>query len=374
MFDLRTVAAFVLSASCAAGAWAQSRATVVETQLLSPALKAQLQSQLRRAPPAAAQAGPERIAQARALIRASRLDGDPRLLGYAEARIADLDSVDALVLRATIEQSRHRFDAATQLLERALQREPAHAQALLTRATIAQVRGELGSARRDCVALAPQAPAVAAICGAVVDSLTGHDARALASLETIAGRGPPALRGWALSLAGEVHARNGRLAPAVHAYTAALAAEDDLYTRVALADALIELGQAESAEAALGSAPATDAVLLRRWRIALRSGGDALPLARRLEQRLAAAEARGELLHAREASWFALERGATVEAMRYARDNWAVQREPADALLLALAGRAAGDGRALAEVRGWLASTGLRDLRIERALAGAGGA
>lgn len=354
----------------AAVAQAQSRDAVVETQLAPRAVKAQVQ----RALQSAALPSSVRIAQARTLIETGRANGDPRLLGYAEAQLADLDEPDAVVLRATIEQSRHRFDTARALLDRVLQREPAHLQARLARATIAQVRGDLGPARADCAALAPVAAAVAAICTAAVDASNGRDTQALAVLEAVAARGPASLRGWALSLAGEVHERLGALDAAVRAYSQSLAQSEDLYTRVALADAWLALDRPQQARAALAAAPASDAVLLRRWRIARRLGEDAAPLAAQLAERFAAAAARGELLHAREAGWFALERGEIAQALRHARENWAAQREPADALLLAAAARAARDAAADAEVRAWLARTGLRDVRIERVLAASGGA
>lgn len=364
---IASIAALLVAATVAQ---AQSRDTVVETQLAPRAVKAQV----RRALQSAQLPASVRIAQARTLVEASRVNGDPRLLGYAEAQLADLGEPDAVVLRATIEQSRHRFDTALALLDRVLQREPAHLQARLARATIAQVRGDLGSARADCAALASVAAAVAAICTAAVDASNGRDAQALAVLEAVAARGPASLRGWALSLAGEVHERLGALDAAVRAYSQSLASGEDLYTRVALADAWLALDRPQQARTALADAPASDAVLLRRWRIARRLGEDATPLAAQLAERFAAAAARGELLHAREAGWFALERGDIAQGLRHARENWATQREPADALLLAAAARAARDAAALAEVRAWLARTGLRDVRIERVLPASGGA
>ena len=74
---------------------------------------------------------------ATAYIRASRVEGDPRFLGYAQAALGPWWTQPAapttvLVLRATIRQSRHEFDAAVADLDRVLQRDPKHAQALLT--------------------------------------------------------------------------------------------------------------------------------------------------------------------------------------------------------------------------------------------------
>ncbi len=93
-------------------------------------------------------------------------------------------------------------------------------------------------------------------------------------------------------------------------------------------------------------------------------------LAEQLTARFASDAARGTPLHAREAARFALEQGRAADALRLARLNWASQRESADALLLADAARASRDASALAELRSWVASTGLQDARIARALDG----
>ena len=159
----------------------------------------------------------QRIDEARRLIQAGRASGDPRTQGYAEAALNGLPEtgtlgVEALVLRATIEQSRHRFDSARMLLDRALEQSPTHVQARLTRATIAHVRGNLDDARADCNILRKSVPAVAVICGAIGDSLRGKNADALKALESVT---DPALRGWALSIAGEVYEQQGALDAAV---------------------------------------------------------------------------------------------------------------------------------------------------------------
>lgn len=371
-------ALFILLCLCAGFAAAieapraPARDEVVETQLLPKAVKDSVQrlARLQRetGKPTHSTAA-QRIDAARRLIQAGRASGDPRTLGYAEAELSGvpetgLPGVEVWVLRATIEQSRHRFDAARALLDRALQQAPAHVQARLTRATIAHVRGDLDAARADCDALRESAPTVAAICSAIGDSLSGRNGQALKALASVA---DPALRGWALSLAGEIHEQQGDIDAAVRAYTASLALGDDLYTAVALTDALIAQQRWPQAEALLAPLPATDAVLLRRWIVARRQQRDVTALQNQLTDRFAAAQARNELLHAREAALFALEQGDGA-ALELARQNWNDQREPADLRILALAARATGDPAALGEVQGWLARTGLRDVRVERAL------
>ncbi|MEP6609269.1 MAG: hypothetical protein ABJA83_11390 [Burkholderiaceae bacterium] len=351
-----------------------ARDEVVETQLLPKAVKQSVQRLARLRPETNPQPNEmppaQRIDSARRLIQAGRVSGDPRTLGYAEAQLSGLPEtgaigVESLVLRATIEQSRHRFDAARALLDRALEQAPDHVQARLTRATVAHVRGDLNSAQADCDALIKGAPAVAVICRAIGDSLSGNNARALKAL---AGVTDPALKSWALSLAGEIHEQQSELDAAIGAFTASLALGEDLYTTVALADALMAQQRWPQAEALLRPLPTTDAVLLRRWIVARRQSRDAVVLQAQLADRFAAEQARNELLHAREAALFAIEQGDSAAALKLARRNWNDQREPADVRVLAAAAVAANDASALAEVRAWLSRTGLRDARVERAL------
>ena len=102
-------------------------------------------------------------ALATAYVRASRAEGDPRFLGHAQAALAtwwkNPDAPTAvLMLRATILQSRHEFDAAGADLDRIVQRDPRSAQAMLTRATVLTVRGKYAEARDDCARLSALAP------------------------------------------------------------------------------------------------------------------------------------------------------------------------------------------------------------------------
>lgn len=356
-------------------AFTPSREQVIEVNLLPASAKREVRALAAASTSASQSSNQQRIAAARRLIEAGRQIGDPRTLGYAEQVLAAFppssnagDAIDVLVLRATIEQSRHRFDEATRLLDKALGQNPNHLQARLTRASVAQVRGHHSAARADCDRLTGD---VADICRASVDSLVGENARALLSLERIVGRADPAVRSWTLSISGDIHAQSGNAAEAVRAYSRSLALADDLYTRVALADALIDLQRFDSAFTVLSPAPATDAVLLRRWRAARgqrSASAEVEALARQLAGRVAAAQLRGETLHIREAAWFALESGDAGRAMALARANWASQREPADALLLAAAARATGDAVARGEVRAWIDTTGLRDVRVDGAL------
>src|SRR3569833_1613957 len=100
----------------------------------------------------------ERVA--RRYIQQSRLDSDPRYLGYAEAALKPWwkmpePPVGVLVLRAVILQARHQYDAALTDLDQAVRRQPGNAQAWLTRAAVEQAQGEKQTAHKSSKAMAP---------------------------------------------------------------------------------------------------------------------------------------------------------------------------------------------------------------------------
>jgi len=375
--------AWTTVAAATPAATVPARDAIVERQLLPASVKASLRELSATA--GAPKDSAHRLAEARRLIVAGRVSGDPRLLGYAEAMLAPwppqaaATPADALILHATIRQSRHEFDAARLLLDRVLAIDPANAQALLTRATIAQVQGNFKAARRDCAALHETAPAAAAVCTASVDAATGDDAAALNRLSAVAARAPE-LRGWALAIAGDIRLQRAEYAAAATLFRLSLAEGEDLQTRVALADALLAQGDHMAALAALAEAPDVDAVLLRRWlalragagasgavagvQAGARAGAQAAELRQTLAARFAAARTRGDLPHGREETLFALAEGRHGDALAAARDNWRAQREATDLFLLARAAQAAGNQEVLAEAARWQQQSGLADARL----------
>jgi len=348
-----------------------ARDEVVARNLLSPSVKQTIAA-------LAAQSGAgqsERISRARALISEGRTTGDPRTLGYAEAVLARAEPDDSvLVLRATIEQSRHRFSDARALLDRVLARNPHDAQALLTRSTIGVVTGDYASATTDCRALAAVHVEAGAICLAQVELVSGDVDRAGRTLSLAVRRSEGPLLAWAFALQGQLFEQQGAARSAIVAYRNALQISDDLVTRLNLADALLSDSQFAAVEQLLRDAPAADGALLRRWIGGRASGRSDPALEARLSQRFSEAQARGELLHAREAAMFALARGEPREALDLARVNWRSQREPADIIVFAQAARAADDRAALAELKAWVRRAGMRDVRVERALGESAGA
>ncbi|QNB01173.1 hypothetical protein [Massilia sp. Se16.2.3] len=165
-------------------------------------------------------------------------------------------------------------------------------------------------------------------------------------------------------------ARLGDAAAAERHFRAALALDaEDSYLIGAWADFLLDAGRAGEAARLLQDRTRADALLLR-YAIALKKLGDA-DAARQgavLAARFDAAARRGDTVHQREQARFELAvRGDAAAAVRLARLNWAVQKEPADLRILAEAALASSDPEAARQVRDWLARSALEDRTLASA-------
>jgi predicted Zn-dependent protease len=321
---------------------------------------------------------------ARRALEAARESGDPRFVGQAQAALAPWWSGDdappaALLVRATIKQSQHDFAGALADLDRLLAARPSSAQARLTRATVLGVLGRYADARRDCAGLARRASAiVVAGCDAVPASLSGAAASAYAALASALadGGGDAGVREWALTLAAEIAARRGHPVAAERHFREALLLDPrDPYLKGAYADFLLDADRPHDVLPLLADDVRNDGLLLRLALAEARLADRREAFARHREAlaaRFDAARRRGDATHRREEARFrlALEHDA-AGALRLARDNFAVQREPADVRILIDAARAARDAGALAVASAWVAQNGIEDVAIGAALGGA---
>ena len=323
-------------------------------------------------------------ALARRYIEAARSEGDPRYLGYAEAVMKPWwkqpdGPTAALVLRATLRQSSHDFDAALADLDRVLRREPRNAQARLTRATVLTVQGRYAQARSDCEALPGAAPQVyATLCSAAIDSLTGKADEALRALDAaMSARGVDAgARAWGQTLLGEIGQRRDDASAEPRFREALRGDPNDPYLVGAFSDWLLDHERPREVVTLIPADTRIDPLLLRRaLALTMLRSDDAPAAVDALRARVLASRARGDTVHQREEARYALAlNGDPAMALELARRNFAVQREPADVRVLAEAALAARDAAGMREVREWLANTGLQYAAVERMLAaGAGG-
>ena len=320
----------------------------------------------------AVQTHPERLRPALKLARAyidlSRARADPRYLGYAEATLAPWPDGPAAVtvLRATVAQSRHEFEHALKLLDDVLAQEPGNGQARLTRAIIHQVRGRLDAAAADCRQLIGHTTTlVFMICYSNVESLSGeldsaYDKLAQALNDTHKPSATVAV--WARTVLGEMAVRQGRTAAAARHYKKALeVAPDDIYLQAAYADLLLDRGDNAAVIRLLSERERQDVLLLR-----LALAGKGTPEGERwadmLADRFAAAARRGDTTHAREHARFVLDiQNNPDAALQLARDNWQIQKEPADSRILLRTARAAGQPAAAKPALDWMQAHDFQD-------------
>lgn len=315
-------------------------------------------------------------------------EGDPRWIGYAQAAIAPwwtaADPPPAVrTLRAKLLQYSHRFEPALADLRAALAAEPDNVEAWSWQTAILMVTARYAEARRSCESLAPLTTALtAAACRAQVDAATGRAGPAAAALRAALAAEPGASapeRVWAWTRLAETEERLGRWPEAEAAFKAGLEAmreqgRADVYLLAAYADFLLDRGRAAEVIPLLAERQRADALLLRLALAAPALGpakaADAAAWKRELQSRFEAARRRGDATHEKEESRFALAlAGDAPRALALARENFAVQKEPADARVLLEAALAARDKAAAEPALRWMAESGIESVAL-RGLAG----
>lgn len=313
-------------------------------------------------------------------IEQARLDGDPRYLGYAEAALRPWWKLaeppeQVLVLRATLRQSTHQFPAALTDLDQAVKRDSSNVQAWITRATVQMITGDFAAAKASCMRLYSRAPQlVIQTCLSNIANVSGQGPASyqlLARALQDARETPPAIRIWVTTLLAEMAARAGDNRAAENYFKAALGIDQaDSYLLAAYADFLLDQNKAPEVATLLKDKTRADALLLR-YALALHAmhAANAAEQIDALRTRFDAAMLRGDTVHQREQARFELAlRNNPGVAVKLAKLNWAVQKEPADFRILAETAAASGDAEARALVVDWLTKSRLQDSTVTPAL------
>lgn len=376
----------------AAGPWVPARDSEVVEVLRERSLTAQEKAWRALRAQARAQPGDVTLAVAVAsqAIQWSRQDGDPRWLGQAQAALGHwwtqaTPPPEVRLLRATVLQSTHDFDAALRDL-RALAQLPAtallpaqRAQAWLTLASVLQVTARYDEAQRACEALAQvpdQVPHpvpsswLSQACSLELRSHRGEADAAQRGLTQLAQQAPREGSGLVQLIRAELAERLGQPEQAALLYQALLLRQSDAYTEGAYADLLLDQGRAAEVLSLLKGRERNDALLLRLAEAgaAVNDPANAQRVAA-LRARFAAARERGDSVHRREEARFTLRLlRQPAQALQLAQRNWQVQKEPADARILLEAARAAGVAQPVADMRSFMQRWGWSDRRLEALL------
>ncbi len=308
-------------------------------------------------------------------ISQARATGDLRFLGYAEAILQPwleqpAPAPQVLVLNATILQSRHAFAASLAELDRALKARPDDAQAWLTRATVLRVLGRYDEALDSCKHMARAADAaITTLCEQSLRGLTGHLDDAYAAILSQSPQDlPPEVRAWRYSELGEMAERLGDDAAAEHWFREGLqVAPQDFYMRTACADLLLRHQRAAETLQLLAGYESMEPMLLRiaiaheQLHDTAAASAEAL-----LSNAFQVEEQRGESVHRREQARYLLDVSHQPEAaLTAAQENWRVQHEPDDILILLRAAHDAHQGTAAEPALQFLRLQGLQDIRLE---------
>ncbi len=321
------------------------------------------------------------VALARAYLDYGRDTGDARYLGRAQAVIAPLVSRrpapdDALLVLATILQSRHQFAESRQILQSVLARDHGNTQAWLTLASVALVQGDMDEAHRDCTRLLGSADGlIIAGCIGSWAAVNGHAQSSLHVIETLLLQEPnesPALQSWAHGLMADAAKTVGQADRADSEFRKALQlAPGDNFLLADYGDFLLDHGRAQEALELTRDYAQSDTSFLRH---VLAESMLKLPTAPadilQMASRFHDLEQRGDSrLYGREEARFALElRHDPARALKLAQDNWAIQHAPEDMRIYLQAALAAGKPASAQPVLDFLKRTQYED-PIVRALA-----
>ena len=379
---LAAILLFVLAALAGVGAQASvvnplSDDEVIEVLPAVSGSRAEIRN-LRRTLAADPRDARSAVKLAQLYLNQARTQGDPRFVGQALALLgawpqSDTAPDEVLLMLATLQQFLHDFDTSASNLERLVKRNPRHAQAWLTLATVRRVQGRYADSERACKGVAAAgAAAYAGACQAENASLRGDFVGARAALTRLLADTrlqAPSIRNWLLTTLAESEARAGRNTQAEAAYRQALQATADGYTSLSFADFLMTQNRFADASRQLQNQSRTDAVLLRLAIAGVNTHSkEAAADVNELRERMALAMLRPEArtTHAREYAMFALWiDNQPREALELAKENVRHQREPLDVLLLAQAAAASQDAAARRDAVSLASEIGLRDVRLD---------
>lgn len=298
--------------------------------------------------------------------------GDPRYVGHADAVVQKVKpplDAELLLVRGKLRQYRHRFEEALQDFAQALTLDTDLAEAHSWRAAILMVQADYAAARTECVALERlERKSLAQGCLGLVLAYTGDLVAAQITLErALTGTRSPGNQLWLLTRLAEVAAWRNQPEMAEKHFLAALALDrDDSYLLAARADFLLDQNRPAEVIALLKNWEAVDGLLLRLTLAETQlQRPEAAAHLQALDDRFAAARARGDTTHQAEEARFhlALRKDADT-ALRIALSNFKVQREPRDARVVLEAALANSAPEAAGPVFQWLERSGFQDTHI----------
>lgn len=315
---------------------------------------------------------PRAVKLSEAYLDYGRDTGDARYLGRAEAVIAPWLArspapIPALLVHATILQSRHYFAEARAQLHGILERDNDNAQAWLTLATVAQVQGDMRAARLACAHLLNSSdPLMPGACLSSLNAVTGNADnayRVLTALWPQARAEPVAVQSWIQGILADTAKYLGdEVAADRHFQLALQLAPEDNFLLADYGDFLLDQKRPQEALDLLKNESQSDTSFLRQVYAEVALGvPQAAADTQQMATRFAALEIRGTRTYRREQAGFELYlQHDPQRALQLAQQNWTIQRAPEDMRVFLEAALAAGKPEAAQPVLDELALTHLQ--------------
>ncbi|MEX2335430.1 MAG: tetratricopeptide repeat protein [Pseudohongiella sp.] len=290
------------------------------------------------------------------------------------------------ILMAAVLQHNHEFNAALEHLQPLTSdtnnNRTVIIQSLMMQAQIGLVIGDYDLVEQSCTALRSSArQPVFLNCQAQLDGIRGNAEEALNTLTTTLSNGNDlnALDYQELlTTAAAISHRTGDATQAERYYRAALSlSPGNTYLVVNYSNLLLERGRSADVINLLSSYSDEELntelrIIMARALRARNTGSDqqrAENFFATLEEDFQLAFLRDEAVPHKEYAQFALYLADLPEAaLNAAKDNWQLQKEPSDTLLLASAAAANDDQDTLDEVDRWIRTIGTQDVRLQRLL------
>ena len=302
-----------------------------------------------------------------AYLSYGRDTGNARYLGRAAAVIAPWMSlqpvpIPALLVHATVLQSKHYFSAARSELVQILKRQHDNLQAWLTLATVAQIQGDYKTTRQSCSFLLGASDLlVPLVCLCSLNAVTGRAtsaARILRVLWPQARAQPLAVQSWMQGIMADTAKYLGEDAAADRHFRQALQlAPGDNFLLADYGDFLLDRHRPQAALELVKDYSASDTSFLRQVyaEAAMHSPRAPADIAE-MARRFAAIDRRGTRAYRREEAGFVLHfLHDPRRALQLAETNWTVQRAPKDMRVLLEAALAAHEPQAAQPVLDLLA-------------------
>lgn len=279
------------------------------------------------------------------LVKRYSLTGDDSLIEQGWASMpSDWQSSEKTVARllfaAWLSQAEHKFDAAMDFTHQALELHPNNPQALILKASIATVSGDISSAKQACRALAGVFSPIASVACSARFAETGNQQQLVLErlIKLLELPVDEEIHPWVVSIAADMARETGNHPLSKKLYLESISAFPSIQVRAAYADLLLKTEDYREVLNIIEPHNSVPALAVRRLLAAQQLGGNEEHAIQRMDHLFKEWINQGDMRHAREMAMFYLQVVNNPKlAHSLAKENLKIQQEPEDFKLVEIA-------------------------------------